>query len=181
MTVILHNIYIFQHSSCPYDFRADLEPIILCIFEEDTLIGGPFNARHPSCSALGQNQRCLNLFQVIDNSIFNIRHLQQWFGIFNNGLPSMLPTNGNPSAPDISIVNGHIAPDCTWCTQLHLGSNHIPALIQLHGAVCNELCSRAYTNFRCANWPAIQEETEIASSSAPQPVFCSQGENNIRK
>ena len=51
--------------------------------------------------------------------------------VANKDLPTHLPSQGQPSSPDITLLSGHILPDAKWSTLTTLGSDHLPITVSL--------------------------------------------------
>ena len=48
----------------------------------------------------------------------------------NRNLPTSLPSLGQPSSPDITLLKEHLLPNVTWSTLTTLGSDHLPKTSQ---------------------------------------------------
>ena len=45
--------------------------------------------------------------------------------VANLDIPTSLPSHGQPSSPDITLLSGHLLPDVTWLTLTTLGFDHL--------------------------------------------------------
>ena len=89
----------------------------------------------------------------------------------NQPLATRLPSHGNPSSPDISLISAHLAAEAVWLTHVRLNSDHLPITIDLCGPDHRPTrTKKSYTNFRLANWTRFTDETErLFSSIDPSP------------
>ena len=159
----IYNIYLPPASSCPgYSLTEEAISGVLGELDGDVLVVGDMNAHHEtwhsSTSCDQGQQRGVTLNNFINNS--NLICL-------NTPHPTRLPTNGNPSSPDVSLLSAHLAADATWKTHINLNSDHLPITIDLHTEETSSTRLRkSYTNFRLARWPDFTRETEELFAAA---------------
>ena len=78
------------------------------------------------------------------------------FSILNWDSPTRLPSNGNPSSPDVSIASASLITSTNWQKKTNLGADHLPILISLRmDTTTNPIPHRTSFNLKNANWDII--------------------------
>ena len=148
-TITIINIYIPPTSSCPTNFKATINHLLNI---PNSYILGDFNAHNPLWYSSLHDQRGEDLSNEIDLS----EH-----GTLNTDTPTRLPSNGQPTSPDISIASNNLLLNSEWTTSITLSSDHLPIQICLHtNFLTSDTPHRTFTNFSKANWTQFTAETE---------------------
>ena len=92
-------------------------------------------------------------------------------GVINEEHPTRIPTNGQPTSPDISLASLNLLPYTKWETITTMGSDHVPIIITMSSSI----------NFRKANWESFQNQTEERFESLPEPTNIYTAEKTFRK
>ena len=79
-----------------------------------------FNAHHPSWFSR-TDDRAAARGEALDGAVNSSK-----LAVVNQDLPTRLPSQGQPSSPDVTLLSGPLLPDVTWSTLTSLGSNHLP-------------------------------------------------------
>ena len=144
------NIYIPPTSSCVQGYTPSLQPFLT----DDSLILGDINAHDELWFSSIQDTRGANLAEEIAESNF---------GVLNENTPTRVPSNNQPTSPDISMASYSLLPNSKWETITSLGSDHLPIIITLSTTIKPSLSeNRKYINFNKAVWPQYQEDIEKA-------------------
>ena len=117
----LFNVYIPPASSCTAHHSPDIGPI-LHLSDNDVIVCGDFNVHHGGWHSTLVDIRGETLANTIENSPLIV---------LNEDTPTRLPTNGNPTSPDISLASAHLALASHWSTLVGLNSDHLPILVAL--------------------------------------------------
>lgn len=157
-TLHIFNVYIPPVSSCPPGHQVNPNDIsaILTFSHDDTLILGDFNAHslawHSSTRGHGAETRGNIIAEEINSSDL---------ALLNEPVATYVPSNGNTSSPDISIISAHLLLSSTWSPLNRLNSDHLPISISFadDSTPQTRIC-RTYTNFARADWPAFTAATE---------------------
>ena len=122
------------------------------------------NAHHEAWFSSTTSDQGFQRGNTIINSINNSNLVT-----LNQPHPTRLPTHGNPSSPDLSLISAHLATDAVWLTHVRLNSDHLPITIDLSSPEYQPTrIKKAYTNFRLADWTSFTEESErLFSSTTP--------------
>ena len=91
--LIISNIYIQPSSSCSNGYQSSMEHVLTT---PDTLILGDFNAHHPSWYSRSTHTKGKRM----DDSINGYD-----YGILNWDSPTRVPSNAEPSSPDVSLAS----------------------------------------------------------------------------
>ena len=165
-----HNIYIPPASSCEAGYVPNITPFLP---NDDGYLLGDINAHDPLWSSSIQDARGALLAEVIGDS--NL-------GVMNTESPTRLPTNGQPTSPDISLASLALLPYTTWETHTSLGSDHLPIVITCTTNIQAQPSEkRTYINFKKANWPEFLVKTELEFSKLTPPNSVYKGEKAFRK
>ena len=173
----IHNIYIPPTSSCPSTYTPSFTRLFQT--QDDTLILGDFNAHHPAWYSQTSDTRAAGRGEIIHDTLTDSDLV-----LLNTDSPTRLPSDSNPTSPDLSISTPHIAIDSEWSTLTTLNSDHLPIFIQLGRAFSMtfpEPPRRTFTNFRKARWDSYTWETEERFSNMELPSSCSTGEGSFRR
>ena len=173
----IFNIYIPPTSSCPSDYSPDLQHLFQT--QGDSIILGDFNAHHPAWYSQTSDWRAASRGDLIYTALCDSD-----LTLLNTDSPTRLPTNGNPSSPDLTIATPHIAIDSEWRTITTLNSDHLPIIVQLGSSFSMEFpepAHRTFINFKKADWEAFSRETEDAFATLQVPSSCSTGEKVFRQ
>ena len=95
------------------------------------MVLGDFNAHHPSCFSRIGDDRAAASGEAFDGAVNSSQ-----LAVANQYLPTRLPSQGQPSSPDITLLSGHLLPDVTWSTLTNLGSDHLPITISVSSHAC---------------------------------------------
>ena len=117
--LIITNVYISPASSCAGGYLPSLDHLMMTT---DTILLGEFNAHHSAWYSISTDTRGTLLENMISG--YN-------FGILNWDSPTRLPSNANPSSPDVSLALASLITSTNWQTKTNLGSDHLPILISL--------------------------------------------------
>ena len=116
-------------------------------------------------------------------------------GLLNSTLPTRLPSNLQPTSPDVSLISAHLSPSVLWSVPSPspsgqfssdpVNSDHLPILInfldpQRRFNLNHVRANRSFTNFRRANWQGFRTDLGSYLPAAP-PTSCSHGEKVLRK
>ena len=143
------NIYIPPTSSCAPGYSPTLSPYLNM---DDALILGDINAHDPLWFSTMNDTRGSQLAEEISSSNY---------ATLNEDQPTRLPSNGNPTSPDISLASLPFLPYITWTTHISLGSDHLPIVINLETEIKPvPSINKTFTNFRKADWDRFQTLTE---------------------
>ncbi|KAH7670011.1 hypothetical protein AAVH_42767 [Aphelenchoides avenae] len=92
--------------------------------------------------------------------------LESDYGVLNEDSPTRIPTAGEPTTPDVSLVSSSLLTSAEWQTLVALGSDHLPILIRLQASVEGLFTRRAtYVNIGKADWPAFRRWHFFSPSS----------------
>jgi len=169
----IFNIYIPPATSCPPNYVPSLRKFLN---HGNALIVGDFNAHHSQWHSETGDQRAAARGTSIAEEINDSDCC-----ILNEEQPTRLPQHGEPSSPDITIVDANLALAMEWSTKIDLASDHIPIIITLPGGSTNQEIRRTYINYKKANWQAYQKLCEDAFANAITPSSCSTGEITFRQ
>ena len=137
----IRNIYIPPVTSCAQGFVPDLQPLLS---EPDSIILGDFNAHNPLWHSSIQDPRGDKIADDIGDSNF---------GVLNEDLPTRIPTNGQPTSPDISLASTSLLPHIEWETKTALSSDHLPIIITVNTNIQTTKSDfRKYVNFKKADF-----------------------------
>ena len=177
LPINIYNIYIPPISSCPPNYTPDLEALLSP--QDDSIVLGDFNAHSPAWFSQTSDTRAAARGQSILDSLTSSNLV-----LLNSDSPTRLPSSGNPSSPDLTIVTPEIVPDLEWSTITTLNSDHLPILIHLHGSFSSDSPDpprQTFDNFRKADWISFTRETERAFTQLGRPTSCSTGEIQFRR
>ena len=164
------NLYIPPDSSCSANYSPNLTPFLP---EGNSLILGDFNAHDPLWGSSHTSPRGSLFSDIIGNS----NH-----GVLNDGAPTRVPVNAEPSCPDISLASLSILPYADWTTQTTLGSDHLPIVIKLSTELqFQHSDNKTFINFNKAKWSDFTTQTEELFSKLDPPVNVYKGERAFRK
>jgi hypothetical protein len=93
----------------------------------------------------------------------------------NTDSPTRLPSNGNSSSPDISLISAHLALSVSWDADISLNSDHLPICSSVIDDQPPPRTSKCYVSFKQAKWGLWTSETERRFASSPLPTSCSKG------
>ena len=122
------------------------------------------------------------LVETRDQTSRNMEQGSSQLAVANQYLPTRLPSQGQPSSQDITLMNGHLLSDATWSTHTTLWSNHLPITISLSSHAQSSLRKAlSFTNLRKADWEIFTADTERKFADTPLPTTCSADENVFRR
>ena len=166
MTIV--NVYIPPASSCPRNYAPDFDALL-----EDR----DFNAHHSSWFSRTGDDRAAARGEALDGAVNSSQ-----LAVANQDPPIRLPSQGQPSSPDVTLLSGHLLPDVTWSTLTTLGSDHLPIIISLSShAPPSPRKARSFTNFCKDDWEGHTAESERKFDDTPLPTSCSAGEKVFRQ
>ena len=141
--------------------------------------GRPSTGRSTVCNLLLQtnDDRAATKGETLDGANNSLQ-----LAVANQDLPTCLPSEGQPSSPDITLLSGHLLPGDTWTTLTNLGSDHLPITDTLSGHAPPSLRkAHSFTNFRKTDWEGFTIESERRFAETPLPTSCSAGEKVFRR
>ena len=106
------NVYIPPASSCPTGYSPSFDDLRNA--RGDYLIMGDFNAHHPSWYARTEDDRAAERRESLDAAV-----LLTELCFLNEDSPTLLPSSGPPSSPDVTMISGHLLLDSTWSNPYH--------------------------------------------------------------
>ena len=168
----IFNFYLPPKSSCPPDYQETLKSLLS---HSNALLLGDANAHDPTWFSTIADTRGSKLSAEIEESEM---------GVLNVNCPTRLPSNQQPTSPDISLVTKLLLTSCDWWTEIGLRSDHLPILISISSSSFLEPIrapKRTFINIAKSDWPAFQEEIESALRNQPGPTDVYQGEAVLRK
>ncbi len=97
-------------------------------------------------------------------------------------MPTRLPSNGQPTSPDISLASTSLLFYIEWETKTALSSDHLPIIIKLKTSIQSIKSDfRKYVNFKKADWQSFTNITEERFNRLPEPVNVHEAEKKFRK
>ena len=157
--LIITNVYIPPASCCSNGYQFSIEHLLTT---PDTHILGDFNAHHPSWYSRSTDTRGRKMADSINGSDY---------GILNWDSPTRVPSNAEPSSPDVSLASSSLITSCSWQTLLTLSSDHLPIFIRLQiKTPSNPGLRRTYANLKKANWDRYRQEVKAALSNRSLPT-----------
>ena len=103
------------------------------------------------------------------------------YGILNWYTATRVPSNAEPSSPDISFASTSLIASCSWDTLSTLSSDHLPILIRLQMKTTSTPgLRRTYVNMKKANWDRYRQEVKAALSNCFLPTDCQRDEKIFR-
>jgi len=85
--------------------------------------------------------------------------------VLNDGSHTRVSSRGITTAPDISFVPSSWELHLTWLTGTHIGSDHLPIIIEAHGGSHTYQPRRKATfSYKKADWPTFQETLDLSLS-----------------
>ncbi len=154
------NVYIPPVTSCVTGFKPNIPALLP---PGDALVLGDFNAHDSLWHSNIQDTRGAEIADEIGNSSYCV---------LNENLPTRVPTNGQPTSPDISLASTSIVNSTEWKTKTCLGSDHLPIIIKIKTSI-NPIKSdfRNYINFNKADWEKFTKITEQEVLKLPDPTL----------
>ena len=84
-------------------------------------------------------------------------------------IPTRVPTNAEPSSPDVSLASTSLITSCSWETLSTLSSDHLPILIRLQMKTTTTLgLRRTYVNLKKDNWDRYRQVEATLSKHSLQ-------------
>ena len=167
--LLITNVYIPPTSSCSSGYQPKMEHLVT---STDSLVLGDFNAHHTSWHSRSTDTRGRNLADIINGSDF---------GILNWDTPTRVPSNAEPSSPDVSLASASFITSSHWQTLTSLSSDHLPILIRLQMSPSPSPASRhSYVNLKKADWKKYAEEVDAELSKRDLPTDCQKHEKIFR-
>ena len=106
------------------------------------------------------------------------------FGLLNENTPTRLHSNQQANSPDISLASHSLLTLCDWKTEIGLGNDHLPIIIDVHTTSRIDFIGApksTFTNIAKADWPFFNEEIEKKLSDCAEPKDVYHGEAILRK
>ena len=168
--ITISNIYIPPVSSCPTGYSPSITPLLQTT---ESLVLGDFNAHDTLWHSNINDIRGSKFAEEINHS--NL-------GVLNEENPTRLPTNGQPTSPDISLASISLLPHIKqWEAKKNLGSDHLPIIITLASTLTPaKSIKRTYVNFKKADWEEFTSITEEKFSGLPIPTNIFKAEKKFR-
>ena len=113
--ITLVNLYIPPNSSCPTGFIPKIEPYLP---RSNGIITGDINAHNLLWNSSIEDTRGSNISDEIGDSSY---------GVLNDESPTRIPTNGQPTIPDITLASLSLLPYMNWKTLLDLTISRSPS------------------------------------------------------
>ena len=174
MNITIGNIYIPPTSSCTQGYIPSISRIFT---DSDAVIVGDFNAHDALWHSSLQDARGSLIAEEIGNS--NL-------GVLNSEQPTRLPSNGQPTSPDISLASFTLLPVSEWETHKTFSSDHLPITITISAEIEKSFSERkTFTNFNKAKWPEFtqltdEEFSKLLSSPDTEPKDVHSAEKKFR-
>ena len=166
----INNLYIPPVTSCPADYTPSLTPFLV---SRDSLVLGDINAHDNLWHSSIQDPRGSILSDEISPS--NL-------AVLNEDHPTRLPTNGQPTSPDVSLASLSLLPNIKWEVKKSLGSDHLPIIITISTSLkISKSIKRTYVNFKKADWEKFTSITEEKFSKEPAPTNIFDAEKTFRR
>ena len=170
-TTTLTNIYIPPTSSCNTGYMPSLAPFLQ--LDDDMLLLGDINAHDSLWNSTIFDARGRELAEEINNS--NL-------GVLNDESHTRIPSNSQPTSPDISLASLAILPYAKWETKISLSSDHVPIIISLSTTISPvRTHKRTYVNFKKADWEKFKNNTEAQFENLEEPTNIFEAEKRFRK
>ena len=164
------NAYIPPTTSCPLNYTPNYESLFP---EGDALVLGDFNAHDTLWHSSLEDNRGSDLSDFITDSNF---------GVLNEDMPTRLPSNGQPTSPDISFASLSLLPVIEWTTVKSLGSDHLPIVIEITSKIKSiKSENRTYINFNKADWNKFVNTTEARFQQLESPTDIYKAEKIFRR
>ena len=164
------NIYLPPVSSCSQGYNPDFSSILSF---NNAIILGDFNAHDPLWYSSLSDARGSTLAEEIGDSNF---------GTLNCDKPTRLPSNGQPTSPDISLASLSLLPVIEWDTKTTFSSDHLPIILNIQADFQEQYSEkRTFVNFDKADWPSFKALTEEEFSKLDKAKDVYDGEKKFRK
>ena len=164
------NFYIPPTSSCDQGFMPSLQQYLPAT---DSLVLGDINAHDELWFSRIQDQRGSSLADEIADS---------YYGVLNENNPTRLPTNNQPTSPDVSLASYSLLPHAKWETVTSLGSDYLPIIITLTSTINPSFSeNKAFINFNKADWPSFKADIENALENHNIPSDVHKAEKIFRQ
>ena len=164
------NIYIPPTGSCTQGYVPSIDKYFS---NSDALILGDFNAHDALWHSSLQDARGSLLAEEIGNSNF---------GVLNSEKATRVPTNGQPTSPDISLASYSLLPVTEWDTATTFSSDHLPIIITISASIDKSYSEKkTFINFNKAKWDDFTMLTEEEFSKLPEPSDVYKAEKQFRK
>ena len=151
------NYYIPPTSSCPEGYSASTEPLLKT---DNILVLGDANAHDPLWYSSLVDTRGNKLAGEIEFSDY---------GVLNENTPTRIPSNNQPTSPDVSLASMSLLTSAEWSTETSLSSDHLPITIKLAMSSATtpvRSVKKTYTNLAKADWEAFSAEVETIIHSS---------------
>ena len=164
------NLYIPPTGSCAAGYTPSLSKFLPT---SDAIVVGDLNAHDTLWNSSIQDPRGAVFAEEIGNSDF---------GVLNTEKATRVPTNGQPTSPDVSLASFSLLPVCDWDTETTFGSDHLPVIISVSARIEKSLSEKkTFTNFNKAKWNDYTKLTEEEFSKCPEPTDVYAAEIRFRK
>jgi hypothetical protein len=169
-TMRLVNVYIPPRTSCDNGFRASISHLLR--YNGDCLIMGDFNAHDAMWYSSIEDERGETFASEIDSSNY---------GVLNENTPTRLPKFGQPTSPDISLVNSALLTSLNWETSTTLASDHLPITINIPHIETTRSKKKTYVNIVKADWVSFKATSEELFSLQDPPTSVIDGQKTFRR
>ena len=150
--VKLVNFYIPSKNSCPDNYTASIQPLLL----SHGIVLGDANAHNGSWHSSILDPRGISLATEIANSNF---------GVLNTDSPTRLTSDAQATSLDISMASYERLTSASWRTETTLNSDHLPILIELQtSSILKKAPKRTFTNILKADWKSFEAKVEATFS-----------------
>ena len=169
----IFNIYVPPTASMVGNRNVSIEQLLN--FDGDCLILGDINAHNGLWDGKLEDARGDAIADEIDAAGTMV--------VLNEpDIPTRLPVVGNATSPDISIASDAVARFATWSTEVTLGSDHLPIIIniRLERPVLRH-ARRTFVNFRRARWADFSRYVEYRVNRLRPPSSAHKAERIFRK
>ncbi|KAF8766539.1 putative RNA-directed DNA polymerase like protein [Argiope bruennichi] len=140
--------------------------------DKNSIIIGDLNAKHSAWGCSGDNDRGIDVLQMMDDNEFII---------LNVGSHTHSSFSYNTSeALDISMTSAELVPQCSWSVLDNIGSDHLPILIELNKKQKIFHSKENFWNFNEANWASFSDSVDKEISAVPMTGNLNNDWNNFK-
>ncbi|XP_055947029.1 uncharacterized protein LOC129980674 [Argiope bruennichi] len=162
------NIFNVYHPSNQKNLAANFSNFM----DKNSIIIGDLNAKHTAWGCSSDNDRGIDVLQMMD---------QNEFIILNDGSHTHSSFSYNTSkALDIAMTSAELVPQCSWSVLDNIGSNHLPILIELNKKQKIFHSKENFWNFNKANWDSFSDSVDKEISTVPMTGNLNNDWNNFK-